>query len=215
MSKNILNTKKIYGYLRVSTEKQDLEGNKKDIQQLCIKLEHNPLDIIWIEESITGTKHWKDRKLNLIVERVKKDDIILMSEISRISRKFLDIIEFFSVIQQKGALLHFTKSNFKIDNSIQSNALVFAYSISAQLERELISQRTKSALAKRKAEGQKLGRPKGSFRSKLDQYYNEIKLDLDQKIPKTVIAKKYNTSYANLLTFLKKKQSQESQNKII
>lgn len=199
-----MENKKIYGYLRVSTEKQDLEGNKKDIQNLCIELKYNPLNIIWIEESVTGTKHWKDRKLNLIVERVKKGDIILMSEISRISRKFLDIIEFFSVVQQKETELYFTKSDFKIDNSIQSNALVFAYSISAQLERELISQRTKTALAKRKADGQKLGRPKGSFKSKLDKYKNEIQLDLNQKIPKTVIAKKYGTSYANLHAYLKK-----------
>lgn len=199
-----INKIKIYGYLRVSTEKQDLEGNKNEIICLCTKLGYNPVDIIWILESVTGTKHWKDRKLNLIVDEIKRNDIIIMSEISRISRKFMSIIEFFSVIKEKGAYLHFTKSDFKIDDSIQSQALIFAFSISSQLERELISERTKTALKRKKIEGVKLGRPKGKGKCKLDKYRNEIMLSLDKGVPKSVIAKNYNVSNSTIHNFIKK-----------
>jgi len=197
-------TPMVYGYLRVSTDKQDLQSNKQEIICFCTELGHNAARIIWIEESISGTKHWKNRKLNNIVESIKKGDIFITSEISRIARTMTFVNEFICTMLQKGAVMYFTKSSFKVDDSITSQTLLFAYNLTSQIERDFISERTKSALKAKQNNGIKLGRPKGTGKKKLDNVKREILEDLDKGIKKKVIAKKYNVSHSTLTNYLKK-----------
>jgi len=191
----------IYGYLRVSTDQQFLDNNKGDI---LLKL--NDLGIVgtvqWIEETISGTKHWKSRKLGDIIENANKGDIIVMSELSRIARQFLHVSEFLSICSQKDVRVYFTQQNFKLDDSIESNALIFAHSISAQIERSLISSRTKTALQTKKQNGTILGRPKN--KSKLDVNMNNIVNQIKTGIKFKTIAKNFEVTPATLTNFIKK-----------
>ena len=119
-----------YGYIRVSSDKQTVENQRFEIEKFC---ERNDLHIDgWIEETISGTKNYDKRKLGPLLKKVKKDDLIICSEISRLGRSLFMIMEILSICM-----------------------------ISAEIERNLISMRTKEALARLKAEGRKLGRPEG------------------------------------------------------
>ena len=196
---------KIYIYLRVSTDSQDLEGNKKEINKFIVdknfKGEH-----IEIKEIVTGTRHWRKRKLNNIIVQATKNDIIIMSELSRISRKMLECMEFIAEIAKKEIRLYFTLTPFKVDNSIESKVLIFAYSLSAEISRNLCSVRTKNALKKAKANGVKLGRRTGSKNkhNKLDPFKEEIKLMLNYGSTKKFIAKKLNVDQHTLYKYIKK-----------
>jgi putative DNA-invertase from lambdoid prophage Rac len=196
---------KIFGYLRVSTEKQDLQLNKNEIICYCTNIiKKDASKILWIEETVTGTKHWKNRQLGKIVEEMKKDDIIITSEISRIGRKILDVIEFFSIISQKGVLFYTTKTDFKLDSSIQSQMMLFAYSLSAQIERDLLSERTKAGLGEAVRNGKKLGRRKGSICPKiLDGKEAKIEKYLKDGMKKSAIAKKFDVTMGTLNRFMK------------
>jgi putative DNA-invertase from lambdoid prophage Rac len=135
----------VYGYLRVSTEKQNIDNEKMSI--LMKKDELKILgDIIWVAEIVTGKKSWRDRSLGNLYNSFNKGDTLFISEISRIERNMLGCMEFIAECSKKEINIYVCKGNFKIDNSIQSQMLIFAYSLSAQLERELISSRTKSGL---------------------------------------------------------------------
>ncbi len=190
---------KIYCYLRVSTVKQDLEGNKGQILLKVNELKLNSQNIIQIEETISGMKNWKSRELGKI--DFKKDDIFITSELSRVGRTMIQIMGFISSMMEKGVKLYFTKSKFNIDNSINSQVLVFAYSLCSQIERELISTRTKDALAKKKKDGVIVGRP--SNKMILDNNVDEIKKQIDDGVKLKVIAKKYNSSQTTITKLIK------------
>ena len=185
---------KIYCYLRVSTEKQELEGNKGQILLKVSELKLNSQNIVWIEETISGMKNWKSRELGKI--DFKKDDVFITSELSRVGRSMIQIMGFISILMEKGVKLYFTKSKFNIDNSINSQVLVFAYSLCSQIERELISTRTKDALAKKKKDGVIIGRPNGKMI--LDDKIDEIKKSIGDGVKLKVIAKKYNSSQTTI-----------------
>lgn len=196
---------KIYCYLRVSTVKQELDGNKGEILLKVNSLGLNSQHIVWIEETISGMKNWKSRELGKI--DFKKDDVFITSEPSRVGRTMIQIMGFISDLMQKGVKIHFTKSKFEIDNSITSQVMVFAYSLCSQLERELISTRTKDSLAKKKKDGQILGRPKNKMI--LDDKYTEIKKLLDDGVKIKKIAEKYNMSRVTISKLMKKNDYKE------
>jgi len=193
-------TQKIYGYLRVSTNKQELEGNKGEILLKVNELKLNSQNIEWIEETVSGMKNYKTRELGKI--DFKEGDVFITSEISRIGRTIVQIMSFISELLQKKVKVYFTKSKFEIDNSISSQAMIFAFSLTAQIERELISQRTKDALAKKKKDGQILGRPKNKMI--LDNKAEEIKKLLDDGVKINKIAEKYNMSRSTISKLIKK-----------
>lgn len=149
----------IYGYIRVSTDKQTVENQRFEINNFCKK--QNIVIDGWIEETISGTKSFKKRELGNLIAHVQKGDRIICSEISRIGRTILMIMEFLSICMEKGIELWTVKEGYKLGDDIQSKVLAFAFGLSAEIERNLISQRTKEALARKKAEGAKLGRKKG------------------------------------------------------
>lgn len=149
----------IYGYIRVSSDKQTVENQRFEIQNFC-KREHLSIDG-WIEETISGTKNYNKRALGHLLSKVQKDDMIICAELSRLGRNLFMIMEILNICMTKECKVWTIKDNYRLGEDIQSKVLAFAFGLSAEIERNLISQRTKEALAKRKAEGVILGRPKG------------------------------------------------------
>ncbi len=194
-----------YGYIRVSTDKQTIENQRFEINNFC---EINQMKIDgWIEETISGTKSYNKRLLGPLLKRVKKDDLIICAELSRLGRNLFMIMEILNICMNKECRVWTIKDNYRLGDDIQSKVLAFAFGLSAEIERNLISQRTKEALARKKAEGVILGRPKGKRNSnyKLDSKENEIKEFLRMKIPIRKIAKILKVNRDTISHFMKVK----------
>ena len=181
----------IYGYIRVSSDKQTVENQRFEVMNFC---ERNNLRIDgWIEETISGTKSYSKRALGTLLRRVNKDDLIICTELSRLGRNLFMIMEILNICMTKECRVWTIKDNYRLGEDIQSKVLAFALGLSAEIERNLISQRTKEALARKKAEGVILGRPKGRKTShearKLYGKETLIKELLKNKTSKRKIAK--------------------------
>lgn len=148
-----------YGYIRVSSDKQTVENQRFEITNFC---ERNEIRIDgWIEETVSGTKNYDKRELGNLLDRVKQGDLIICSELSRLGRNLFMIMEILNQCMLKDCRVWTIKDGYRLGDDIQSKVLAFAFGLSAEIERNLISQRTKEALARKKAEGIVLGRPKG------------------------------------------------------
>ena len=156
-----------YGYIRVSSDKQTVENQRFEIGNFCTR-EQLIIDG-WIEETISGTKAYNKRELGRLLKKVEKDDLIICAELSRLGRNLFMIMEILNICMTKECRVWTIKDNYRLGDDIQSKVLAFAFGLSAEIERNLISQRTKEALARKKAEGVILGRPKGR-KSNPDKY---------------------------------------------
>lgn len=150
----------IYGYIRVSSDKQTVENQRFEINNFCAS-EGLAIDG-WIEETISGMKAYDKRELGRLLNQVQKDDLIICAELSRLGRNLFMIMEILNICMNKECRVWTIKDNYRLGDDIQSKVLAFAFGLSAEIERNLISQRTKEALARKRAEGVVLGRPKGS-----------------------------------------------------
>lgn len=181
----------IYGYIRVSSDKQTVENQRFEITNFCQQQEL--LIDNWIEETISGTKAYDKRALGRLLRKVGKDDIIICSELSRLGRNLFMIMEILNICMSKECRIWTIKDNYRLGDDIQSKVLAFAFGLSAEIERNLISQRTKEALARRRAEGVVLGRPKGRKtapeKHKLYTKQTLIRELLNEKVSKRQIAK--------------------------
>ena len=149
----------IYGYIRVSSDKQTVENQRFEINNFC---ERESIHIDgWIEETISGTKAYDKRQLGRLLNKVQKDDLIICAELSRLGRNLFMIMEILNICMTRECRVWTIKDNYRLGDDIQSKVLAFAFGLSAEIERNLISQRTKEALARKKAEGVTLGRPVG------------------------------------------------------
>jgi len=158
----------------------------------------------FIEEKALCRIHWRKRKIGDIVERLSSGDTILLSEFSQLGRSMLGCMEIISIATLKGIKIYTLKGNWQLDDSIQSKVMAMVFSMVAEIERDLISKRTKEALQTKKANGVKLGRPKGAGKSKLDKYKVEIEALLANGSTKKFTAKRYNSSESNLFNWLQK-----------
>lgn len=189
------------GFIRVSTILQDTEKNKLDILQFANRMKLGQVD--FIEEHCSGCKDYKKRKLGALLDTMGKGDVLIVPELSRIARSTIQILEVIQLTQDKGIKLYSLKENFcNMDNSIASTVTKTIFALVAQIERELISLRTREALQARKVQGVKLGRPQGKGKSKLDEHKEDILRLLSLGVPKTLIAKQYKTTTGNLYNFL-------------
>ncbi|WP_298740102.1 master DNA invertase Mpi family serine-type recombinase [uncultured Treponema sp.] len=152
-----------YGYIRVSTDKQTVENQRFEICNFC-KRENLEIDG-WIEETISGTKNYDKRKLGVLLNHVQSGDLIICAELSRLGRSLFMIMEILSICMKKDCKVWTIKDNYRLGDDIQSKVLAFAFGLSAEIERNLISQRTKEALKLRKLQGIKIGRKTGSKNS--------------------------------------------------
>ena len=149
----------IYGYIRVSSDKQTVENQRFEINNFC-RSKEMCIDG-WIEETISGTKNYNKRELGKLLKKVAPGDLIICAELSRLGRNLFMIMEILSTCMTKGCRVWTIKDNYRLGDDIESKILAFAFGLSAEIERNLISQRTKEALARLKSEGVTLGRPKG------------------------------------------------------
>jgi DNA invertase Pin-like site-specific DNA recombinase len=192
-----------YAYLRVSTPDQDLEKNKYDILNLAN--EKGLGSVIWVEETVSGRLSWKKRQIARILDEAQPSDHLIVSELSRLGRSMLECMEILSVAAEKGIHVYAVKGNWQLDGSMQSKIMAMVLAMAAEIERDLISQRTKEALAAKKQLGMKLGRPIGSGRSRLDAHRADIERLLANGSTQKSIAERYHTSEVNLSRWLKKR----------
>ncbi len=177
----------IYGYIRVSSDKQTVENQRFEINNFCQR-EGLAIDG-WIEETISGTKAYNKRELGKLLRRIGKDDLIICAELSRLGRNLFMIMEILNICMTKECRVWTIKDNYRLGDDIQSKVLAFAFGLSAEIERNLISQRTKEALARRRAEGVTLGRPKGR-RSAPEKYKLHGKRTLIEELLKERVSKR-------------------------
>ena len=191
----------VYGYIRVSTDKQTVENQRFEIERFC-KKEGLTIDG-WIEETISGTKNYSKRALGKLLNRIVKDDLIICTELSRLGRNLFMIMEILNICMTKESRVWTIKDNYRLGTDIQSKVLAFAFSLSAEIERNLISQRTKEALARLKAEGHKLGRRHGSRNKKhiLDGKEQEIIKLSAGGMSKIKIARQMGVSLTTIYNF--------------
>jgi len=191
---------KVIGYLRVSTQDQDLGKNKADILLLANSKKLGHVD--FVEEKISGTKDWRARKFGEVFQTLSLGDVIIVSELSRLGRSTLQILEIMKEAKEKGVVVHAVKGGWSLNGSMESKIVLTLLAMFSEIERDLISERTKEGLRARKAAGVILGRPKGPGKSKLDQYKEEIIALIKNGSTKTFVAKRYSTSLPNLHNWL-------------
>ena len=194
-----------YGYIRVSTDKQTTKNQKFEI--LNYSKERDILIDEWIEETISATKKLDDRKFGKLLRDMKKGDQLVVTELSRLGRNLMQIMKILHDCMEKDIQVFTIKERYELGNNINSKVLAFAFGLSAEIERNLISQRTKEALARKKAEGIILGRPKGSKASytKLTGKEEEIKKYLDKKITYSAIARLLGVHRLTVSSYVKNK----------
>jgi len=193
-----------YGYLRVSTDKQDESNQKvgvdKKAKQMGVKINE------YIIDTISGTKEPEKRELGKLMSRLKKGDLIIASEISRLGRSLYMVMRILEFCTKNEIKVVTVKDNYTLGNDIQSKVLAFAFSMAAEIERDMISQRTKEALRKKMAEGIHIGRPLGSRNKngvKLKGKEKEIRKLLKTGMSKTKIAKTLSVHRFTLYRFCK------------
>lgn len=192
---------RVFGYLRVSTVKQELENQKFEVLKLADELKVRVDE--WVTETISGKTSSKDRLLGDLIGRMKPGDTLLVSEISRIGRSLTEVMSILHGLMEAKVGVYTCKEKFRLDNSINSKVLAFAFSLAAEIERQMLSSRTKEALARLKAEGKTLGRPKGSLSgSKLDGREDEIKHILAKGVSKASAARLLDVSRGTLYAFI-------------
>jgi len=193
----------IYAYIRVSSDKQNTENQRFEILKFA-DLKNFKINI-WIEETISSTKKLQDRKLGSLIDSLKQDDILIITEISRIGRSLMEIMSILNELMEKKVKVFSIKEGYELGNNLNSKVLAFAFGLSAEIERQLISQRTKEALARKKSEGKKLGRPKGSLskQTKLTGKENIILEFLKKRVPVATIARILEVHRITLNNYIK------------
>lgn len=191
-----------YAYIRVSTEVQCHASQKHEIKCWC---ERNGIEVDkWISESVSGTIEVEKRQLGKIIRSMKSGDLLICTELSRLGRNMLMIMEILNRCSQKGVAIRTIKDNFTLSDSINSKIIAFAFALAAEIERNLISQRTKEALAVKKLQGVRLGRPSGSSKKKrsfIEDYDNAAFL-IRQGNSLTQVAKMYGIHRNTLRKYL-------------
>ena len=203
----------VLGYLRVSTKEQDLLNQKNAIFEYAKDKKILIDDFISVQ--ISSRKDFKKRKLNEIIDRLDDGDMLIISELSRIGRSVTEVIDIINTLIEKNVRVVCIKENIDLreKQTIQSKLMITMFGLFAELERDLISQRTKEALKTRKDKGIKLGRPKGPGKSKIDPHKEDIQNLLDKDLPIASIAKLLDIKYFTLLAYIKKRKMKKNKGK--
>lgn len=192
-------------YLRVSTDGQDTEKDKVDILRFANDRQLGHVEFVE-DQGISGKTSWKQRKIGPLIDSLREGDRLIVPEMSRLGRSMLECMEILSVSKQKEINVYDLRNGWELNGAIQTKALAMAFSIASEIERDLISKRTKEGLRAARAKGKLLGRPKGPGKSKLDPHREEIISLLKLGVPKTRIAAKYGCTPVNLWNWLQKNE---------
>ena len=194
----------VWGYVRVSTEGQNCENQRLAILDYCNK---NNLKVNnWIEITISSMKSEKDRRIKELLEQAQKDDTVIISELSRLGRSVGQVIMMVDRLIKSEVKLISIKESIQLNgrSDIQTKVMITMFSLFAEIERDLISERTKEGLSRARAEGKLLGRPKGSIgKSKLDGKEKEIREYLKKGVNKANIGKIYEVSWPTMNNFIR------------
>lgn len=193
----------IYAYIRVSTEKQYVDNQFIEITDFA-KRENLKIDK-YISEEVSGTRNYNDRSLGKILKKCRKGDILICSEISRLGRSLFIIMDVLSICLNKGTMVWTIKEHYRLGEDISSKVLAFAFALSSEIERKLISDRTKEGLKRVRMQGKKLGRPLGSKNKhyKLENKKDVILKAIYEGTKRKIIAKKLNVHPNTLSKFVK------------
>ena len=200
---------KTYAYIRVSTDKQTTENQRFEIERFA-KQESIVIDE-WIIETISASKKLHERKLGGLIDRLGKDDLVMASELSRLGRNLLQIMGILNRALDSGTKIWTIKDNYRLGDDIPSKVLAFAFGLSAEIERDLISQRTKEALHRMRAEGRSIGRPRGAknLKLKLSGREDKIRVLISRGYSKSAIARKLRVHRLTLASFIKNRKHLE------
>ena len=192
----------VYAYIRVSTEVQSYEGQRYEIDQWCHRKGYH-IDR-WVQEKASGTLHLDKRTLGMLLKKMKRNDVLICTELSRLGRNMMMVMSILNTCSQKGIRLYSIKDNFQLSDDLNSKIIAFAFSLAAEIERNLISQRTKEALAAKKKAGVKLGRPAGASEKQLyfESRMEEVKQLLLTGYTKRSIAGHLGIHYNTLTRYL-------------
>ena len=195
----------IYSYIRVSTDKQTTENQRFEISKFLS--ERSLSADKWIVETVGGSKNISDRKLGVLLKKLQNGDILVVSELSRLGRKLMQIMTILNICMERNVKIISVKENYELGDNINSKVLAFAFGLSAEIERNLISARTKEALARRRAQGVKLGRPTGTgvVLFKLEKHFEDIRKLLSIGVSKSEISRKLKVSRTSLCSFVLKR----------
>lgn len=193
----------VYGYIRVSTEKQTVENQKIEIKKYC--KERKLRNIKWVSETVSGTKKPEKRLLGKLLDEVKEGDIVVVAEISRLGRSLIMVLNVLQRFLEKGVEVRAIKEGYELGDNIQSKVLAFAFGLSAEIERQLISERTKAGLVRARKSGKKIGRPKGkkAARYKLTGKGAYIKREMLKGRSKSNIALELHVTRTTLNNYIK------------
>ena len=190
------------GYIRVSSNKQTLEHQRFEIENFA-KSEGITIDT-WVEEKISSRKALKHRKLGELLSNLQENDVLISCEISRLGRSLLEVMRILETCLNKNCQVWTLKENYRLGNDIQSKVLAFAFGLAAEIERKLISDRTKASLANIKANGKKLGRPftAESKKLKLSKNSRRIRKLIEKGLSKSEIARILGVNRGTLRRYL-------------
>ncbi|MGD9213092.1 MAG: recombinase family protein [Desulfobacteraceae bacterium] len=203
---------KTIAYIRVSPDDQDYRNQKFEILDYCdrsgMKVDK------WLEVEMSSRRSAKDRRIDELLANLKPNDRLLVSELSRLGRSTGEVIQLIKTLTDQKIEFVAVKQGFQINSQnnkdMTSKVMVTIFSLLAELERDLISERTKMGLARAKAAGKKLGRPKGPGKSKLDGKEAAIKEFLDKGVTKANIAKIFGVTWGTMSNFIKTRKLQVS-----
>lgn len=193
---------RVIGYLRVSGDGQSTEKFKDEILRFANEKRIGP--VTWAEETVSGTVDWKKREIGRILGELQAGDILITPEISRFARSLLQILEIIEVARKKAIAIYALKGNWQLNGNMENKVMLAVLGLVAEAERDLISMRTKEALAARKAAGVRLGRKPGAGKSRLDKYRLEIEALLKNGSRKNFIAARYKVAEPTLYNWLAK-----------
>jgi DNA invertase Pin-like site-specific DNA recombinase len=193
----------IYGYVRVSSDRQTVRNQEFEIERFCTQ--NNIRIEKWIKETISGTAMPEKRLLGSVLDEIQNADLIICTELSRLGRSLFMIMSILNRLLSIGAKVWTIKDGYRLGEDIQSKVLAFAFGLSAEIERNLISQRTKEALARLKSEGKFVGRPAGSksHKVKLSGHEKEIDKLLKAGVSKSAISRKFGVHRGTIDYFFK------------
>lgn len=195
----------LYAYLRVSTDAQDVNNQKLGVLEYCAR---QSLGVpILVEDTASGKMNWTERELGQLLNRTSPGDVLVVAEISRMARSALQVLEVMKVAAEKSIAVHVVKNAMIMDGSIQSKIYATIFGLAAEIERDFIAQRTREALARKKADGFTLGRPVGEAEKlALDAYATDIDRYLEIKLGKRDIAKLLGVSPNTLYSWLRRRR---------
>jgi DNA invertase Pin-like site-specific DNA recombinase len=193
----------VYAYIRISCDKQNMKNQRYEILKFAD--EKNLRVDEWVQETVSGKKTAAERRLGVLLEHLTKNDVLIVSELSRLGRSVMEVMSILHDCMKREAKIFTTKERYELGNNISSKVLAFAFGLSAEIERNMISQRTKEALARLKSEGKTLGRPKGMLwkKTKLTGREKEIQEFLRKRIAVAAIARLLGVHRQTLTNFIK------------